>query len=65
MLNNKNIKINRSSKFLNYKNLNLYKIIKVINNITLKLKLSKKIKKKKKFIYNYCTLMIIIHYQIK
>ena len=43
MLNNKNIKINRSSKFLNYENLKFYKIIKVINNIIYKLKLSKKI----------------------
>ena len=43
MLNNKNIKINRSNKSLNHKNLDLYKIIKVINNIIYKLKLSKKI----------------------
>ena len=43
MLNNKNIKINRSNKFLNYKNLGFYKIIKVIDNIIYKLKLSKKI----------------------
>ena len=43
MLNNKNIKINRSSKSLNYKNINLYKIIKVINNIIYRLKLSKEI----------------------
>ena len=43
MLNNKNIKINRSSKFLNYKNLDFYKIIKVINNMIYKLKLSKRI----------------------
>ena len=43
MLNVKNIKTNRSSKSLNYKNINPFKIIKVINNITYKLKLSKKI----------------------
>ena len=43
MLNDKNIKINRLSKSLNHKNINLYKIIKVINNIIYKLKLSKKI----------------------
>ena len=43
MLNNKNIKINRSNKFLNYKNINLFKMIKIINNIFCKLKLSKEI----------------------
>ena len=42
MLNSKNIKIIQSSKFLNHKNLNFFKIIKVINNIIYKLKLSKK-----------------------
>ena len=43
MLNVKNIKINRSSRSLNYKNISLYKITKVINNMIYKLNLSKKI----------------------
>ena len=43
MLNVKNIKINRSNKSLNYKNINSFRIIKVINNMTYKLNLSKEI----------------------
>ena len=39
MLNNRNIRITRSNKSLNYKNLELYKIVKVINNIIYELKL--------------------------
>ena len=42
MLNIKNIKTNRSSKSLNYKNINSFRIIKVINNIIYELNLSKK-----------------------
>ena len=38
MLDNKNIKIARLNKSLNYKNLKLFKIIKAINNIIYKLK---------------------------
>ena len=44
ILNNKNIKIIKSNKFLDYKNLKPFKIIYKINNITYKLKLSKFIK---------------------
>ena len=44
ILNNKNIKIIKPNKFLNYKNLKPFKIIREINNITYKLKLSKFIK---------------------
>ena len=33
MLDNRNIKITRLNKSLNYKNLRLFKIIRVINNI--------------------------------
>ncbi len=40
ILNIKNIKIIYLNKLLNYKNLNLFKVIKVINNFTYKLKLS-------------------------
>ena len=40
MLNNRNIRITRLNKSLNYKNLELYKIVKVINNIIYELKLS-------------------------
>ena len=43
MLNIKNIKMNRSSKSLNYKNINFYKITRIINNITYKLNLLKEI----------------------
>ena len=39
MLNNRNIKITRLNKSLNYKNLRLFKIVKIINNIVYKLKL--------------------------
>ena len=39
ILDNKNIKIKRLSKSLNYKNLKSYKVIKVINNIIYKLNL--------------------------
>ena len=42
MLNIKNIKINRSSKSLNYKNIKSFNIIKVINNIIYELNLLKK-----------------------
>ena len=41
MLDNRNIKITRSNKLLNYKNLGSFKIIKVINNIIYKLEFSK------------------------
>lgn len=43
MLNIKNIKRNWLSKFLNHKNINFFKILKIINNIIYELKLSKKI----------------------
>ena len=43
MLNSRNIRIIRSNKSLNYKNLDPFKIIKVINNIIYELKLSNKI----------------------
>ena len=39
MLNNRNIQIIRSNKSLNYKNLELYRIVRVINNIVYELKL--------------------------
>ena len=39
LLDNKNIKITRFNKLINYKNLGLYKIIKVFNNFTYKLDL--------------------------
>ena len=42
MLNVKNIKINRLSKSLNYKNINFFQIIRIINNIIYELKLIKK-----------------------
>ena len=58
MLNVKNIKINRSSKSLNHKNINSFKIIKIINNIIYKLKLSKKNKH-----FFYLLLLIIIFKQ--
>ena len=54
MLNVKNIKTNRSSKSLNYKNINSFKIIKIINNIIYELNLSKK-KKNLFFTYDYYT----------
>ena len=44
ILNNKNNKIIKPNKFLDYKNLKSFKIIRKINNITYKLKLSKFIK---------------------
>ena len=53
MLNVKNIKTNRSSKSLNHKNINPFKIIKVINNMIYELNL---LKKKISFLfltYNY------------
>ena len=43
MLNVKNIKINRSSKSLNHKNINPFQIIKVINNMIYELKLLEEI----------------------
>ena len=43
MLNSRNIKITRLNKSLNYKNLELFKIIRAINNIAYKLKLSNEI----------------------
>ena len=43
MLDNKNIKITRLNKSFNYKNLELFKIIKIINNIIYELKLFNKI----------------------
>ena len=43
MLNAKNIKINRSNKSLNYKNISFYKITKIINNIIYELNLIKEI----------------------
>ena len=43
MLDSRNIKTIRSNKFLDYKNLNPFKIIRAINNIIYKLKLSKSI----------------------
>ena len=61
MLNSKNIKIIQSSKSLNHKNLNFYKIIKVINNIIYKLKLSKNKTFFLFFIYDYCISIIITH----
>ena len=39
ILSNRNIKIIKPSKSLNYKDLDLYKIIKVYNNFAYKLKL--------------------------
>ena len=39
MLDSRNIKTKRSNKSLDYKNLKLFKIIKVINNIVYELKL--------------------------
>ena len=39
MLNSRNIRTIRLNKSLDYKNLGLYKIIRVINNIVYKLKL--------------------------
>ena len=41
MLDSRNIKTTRLNKSLNYKNLDSFKIVRVINNITYKLKLSK------------------------
>ena len=41
MLNVKNIKINRLNKSLNHKNISLFKIIKVVNNIIYELELLK------------------------
>ena len=58
MLNVKNIKINRSNEFINYKNIHFFKIIKFINNITYELKLSKKIN-----IFFHLSLIIIIFKQ--
>ena len=43
MLDNRNIKTTRSNKFLNYKNLNPFKIIRAINNMIYKLELSENI----------------------
>ena len=43
MLNSRNIKIIRLNKSLDYKNLKLFWIIRVINNITYKLELSNEI----------------------
>ena len=43
MLDSRNIRIIRSNKSLDYKNLKLFKIIKAINNMTYKLKLSDEI----------------------
>ncbi len=40
ILNNKNIKITRLNKSLNYKNLKLFEIIRVINNMIYELELS-------------------------
>ena len=53
MLNVKNIKTNRSNKLLNYKNMNFFKIIKVINNMIYELNLLKK-----KYLF-YFSFMII------
>ena len=39
ILNTRNIKITRLNKLLNYKNLNLFKVIRAINNSIYKLKL--------------------------
>ena len=39
ILNTRNIKIIKLNKLLDYKNLDLFKIIRVINNFTYKLKL--------------------------
>ena len=39
MLNSRNIRITKSNKSLDYKNLELYKIVRVVNNIIYKLKL--------------------------
>ena len=41
ILNNRNIRIIRLNKSLNYKNLECFKVIKFINNIVYKLNLSK------------------------
>ena len=43
ILNSRNIKIARPNKFLNYKNLESFKIVRVINNIVYELKLSNRI----------------------
>ena len=43
ILNNRNIKIDRSNKSLDHKNFELFKIIKIINNIIYELKLSERI----------------------
>ena len=43
MLNSRNIKITRSNKFLDYKNLKLFRIVRVINNMTYELELSNEI----------------------
>ena len=40
MLDNRSIKITRPNKFLDYKNLDPFKIIRAINNIAYKLELS-------------------------
>lgn len=45
MLNIKNIKITRFTKLLNYKNITLFKIIRIINNIIYKLNFLKTIAK--------------------
>ena len=43
MLNVKNIKTNRLNRSLNHKNINSFKIIRVINNMIYELRLSKEI----------------------
>ena len=43
MLDSRNIKIIRLNKSLDYKNLKLFRIIRIINNIAYKLELSNKI----------------------
>ena len=43
MLDNRNIKIIRSNKSLNYKNLEPFRVVRAINNIIYELNLSKKI----------------------
>ena len=40
MLNNRNIRIIKLNKFLDYKNLELYRIVRIINNIIYELELS-------------------------
>ena len=42
MLDSRNIKIIRSNKLLNYKNLGLFRVVRAINNRIYKLNLSKK-----------------------